>query len=100
MYVKEEEEEGKRAVRGRGSGRARAKRSGRADDPPPSAEARERAGGSRERRSAATRSVLVEAARRLFAERGYAGVSTEEIVRQAAVTRGALYHHFRDKKDL
>ncbi|HEV2769989.1 MAG TPA: helix-turn-helix domain-containing protein [Solirubrobacteraceae bacterium] len=48
----------------------------------------------------ATRRALVDAARALFAERGYADVATEEIVRQARVTRGALYHHFRGKEDL
>lgn len=50
--------------------------------------------------SAATRDSLVAVARELFAERGYGDVPTEEIVRRAGVTRGALYHHFRDKRDL
>ena len=51
-------------------------------------------------RSAATRQALVTAARHLFAERGYGDVGTEEIVRAAGLTRGALYHHFRDKAEL
>jgi AcrR family transcriptional regulator len=51
-------------------------------------------------RSAATRDALITAGRALFGTRGYADVGTEEVVRAAGVSRGALYHHFADKAEL
>ncbi len=50
--------------------------------------------------SEATRTALLQAARELFTERGYAGTATEDIAQRAGVTRGALYYQFRDKSGL
>lgn len=47
-----------------------------------------------------TRAKLVRAARKAFAERGYAAASMDELTAEAGLTRGALYHHFGDKKGL
>jgi AcrR family transcriptional regulator len=51
-------------------------------------------------RAEATRRALIASARELFGSKGFAGTSVDEVVRHAGVTKGALYHHFRDKDDL
>src|SRR5260221_8067504 len=51
-------------------------------------------------RSDTTRALLIAAATPLFAARGYHGTPADLVVRQAGVTSGALYHHFRDKRGL
>jgi AcrR family transcriptional regulator len=47
-----------------------------------------------------TRTALVREATRLFTLRGYEGTRIDEVARRARVTKGALYHQFRDKRDL
>ena len=51
-------------------------------------------------RSAQTQAALVAVARPLFAEHGYAAISTDQIARAAGMTRGALYHQFSGKEEL
>jgi AcrR family transcriptional regulator len=55
---------------------------------------------ARDTRADATRSRLIARATRLFATRGYAATSLDDVVQRARVTKGALYHHFPDKRAL
>jgi AcrR family transcriptional regulator len=59
-----------------------------------------KSGVGRVAQGAATRASLVDAARKLFGTRGFADTSLDEVVSEARVTKGALYHHFRGKEDL
>ncbi|MBZ7923518.1 TetR/AcrR family transcriptional regulator [Ensifer adhaerens] len=49
---------------------------------------------------AETRGKLIAAARDAFSRRGYAETSMDDFTASAGLTRGALYHHFGDKKGL
>jgi AcrR family transcriptional regulator len=55
--------------------------------------------GRRERRKAETRRRLLEAARRLFVERGYDATRPQDIARTADVAAGTFYLHFADKRE-
>jgi AcrR family transcriptional regulator len=54
----------------------------------------------RARQAEATRNLLLEVARKNFTEHGYAGTSIDDVIQQAGVARGALYHHFAGKEAL
>ena len=47
-----------------------------------------------------TRAKLIQAARKAFADKGFAAASMDELTAGAGLTRGALYHNFGDKKGL
>ncbi len=55
---------------------------------------------TRERRRELTRDALLDAARHVFAQRGFAGASLEEIAETAGFTRGAIYKNFANKEEL
>lgn len=47
-----------------------------------------------------TQKTLKREARKIFAKKGYSGANTNELVGRARVTKGALYHHFANKREL
>lgn len=60
-----------------------------------------RAAAARSRESPPTRDLILDAAERRFAERGFTGVSMREIAAEAGLkNQASLYHHFRDKRAL
>lgn len=46
------------------------------------------------------RAEIVEAARRLFAEKGYSGTSVSEIVKSVGVAQGTFYWYFKSKEEV
>ncbi|QPF76210.1 TetR family transcriptional regulator [Roseateles sp. DAIF2] len=56
--------------------------------------------GKKAQQAADSKARLIGEARALFQAQGYAQTSTEALLSATGLTRGALYHHFRDKKDL
>lgn len=56
--------------------------------------------GPHAERTERSREALTAAAARLFAQQGFAATGTEQVLADAGLTRGALYHHFKDKRDL
>ena len=55
---------------------------------------------TREQKKAQTRERLLDAATRVFANKGYAAASLDEIAEEAGLTKGAVYSNFESKDDL
>ncbi|HEU5031724.1 MAG TPA: TetR/AcrR family transcriptional regulator [Spirillospora sp.] len=55
---------------------------------------------TRERRRDHTRSLLVDAAEEVFAEKGFTQATLDDIAYAAGFTKGAIYKHFGTKEDL
>jgi AcrR family transcriptional regulator len=51
-------------------------------------------------RSETTRREILRVARELYTEKGFADATLDDVAERTGVTKGALYHHFRDKKEL
>jgi AcrR family transcriptional regulator len=73
---------------------------GRSDVPEEGGASAGRTRLTREESRARTRALLIEAAGKVFAERGFTGAPVEEIAARAGFSRGAFYSNFASKDDL
>lgn len=53
-----------------------------------------------EERKAETHDMIIHAARKVFSEKGFHKAQISDIVREAGISTGSIYAHFRDKRDL
>jgi AcrR family transcriptional regulator len=67
---------------------------------PAARQPREKAGSWQWARTAETQRALLDAAREVFVEQGFANASIAEVVRRAGSSVGSLYHHFGGKSEL
>jgi AcrR family transcriptional regulator len=54
----------------------------------------------RELYAAMTKAAILAAAKRLFVEHGFDATSVDDIARESQVSKGAVYHHFQDKREV
>ena len=47
-----------------------------------------------------TRTRILDAAQQLILSYGYSGMSLDQLIRQLGMTKGAFFHHFKNKHDL
>lgn len=59
-----------------------------------------RARRTREEQRAVTRATLLDAAARVFADRGFHGATVDQVAEAAGLTKGAVYSNFESKEDL
>ncbi|MEV6072358.1 helix-turn-helix domain-containing protein [Nocardia sp. NPDC052001] len=57
-------------------------------------------GSRRDMYAALTRTAILDAARKLFVERGFDTTSVDDIARESQLSKGAVYHHFQDKQQV
>jgi len=56
--------------------------------------------GRRQMYAELTRTAVLQAARTLFISHGFEATSIDDIARLAQTSKGAVYHHFRDKREI